>query len=234
LKSFMRNQQPNPSVQAVRSDKRFDALIKQEMIEHKHIISCHNKEMQTLRDSLVLAMEKFESLSKYGLEQIDNIKESYDKRVSNLTDKVLSHELIICDQNKTINYLHQQLNDFHIAYSSKNETDKIKHSLGAQVQEASTSHINAFQDCQREFKILFDSLKDYSIQLRCDMDQKFSQLTDKVESGLSISRIDKDGVLNRIRVYEKTVFIIEKKLENIYTLIERINKNREGLCHKPE
>jgi hypothetical protein len=65
------------------------------------------------------------------------------------------------------------------------------------------------------------------------MELKLSQMTDKAESNLYVYRLDKEGVLKQIRIYEKSMFIIEKKIENIYTLIERLNKRGE-LCHKPE
>ena len=57
------------------------------------------------------------------------------------------------------------------------------------------------------------------------MDEKYTELMAKIDSNFSLSRIDRDGVLKEIRIYDKTIFIMEKKIENIYTLIERIDRN---------
>jgi len=57
---------------------------------------------------------------------------------------------------------------------------------------------------------------------------------DDIANNFHVTKIDREGVLKEVRVWEKTIFIIEKKIENIYTLIERINKRGELLCHKPE
>lgn len=232
----MRNQQLNNNapIPNLRSDKRIDALLKQEMIEHKHVISCHEKEMQSLRDSLSLAIQKFESLSQQGLQEIRDFKRESGEYISSIKDRVTDYETIIAEQKKIIEDVNRQLLDFHVNYAKKTDLQNLKKSIEERVQDVSKNNIMSFQQCQQEFKFLFDSLKDYSLQLRYHVDLNLSQLTDKVESNFSVSRIDKDGVLNQIRIYEKTIFIIEKKIENIYTLIERINKRGDALCHKPE
>jgi archaellum component FlaC len=67
---------------------------------------------------------------------------------------------------------------------------------------------------------------------RTELKERMDEQDKKVDSNFSVSRIDKDGVSKEIRSYQKSIFIIEKKIENIYTLIERINKRGEA-CHKP-
>ena len=45
-----------------------------------------------------------------------------------------------------------------------------------------------------------------------------------LEKVLEEYKLDSTGVLKEIQVYKKSMFIIEKKIENIYTLIERLDK----------
>ena len=82
-------------------------------------------------------------------------------------------------------------------------------------------------------KSLLNLLKDDVINNKFETETKFASLIEQIEENFHVTKLDKEGVLKEVRIYEKTIFIIEKKIENIYTLIERINKRGEA-CHKPE
>ena len=212
-------------------DKRVEALIKQEMVEHQHIISSHHKEMQTLRDSLALAMERFDSLFEHCDMQLKDMALFYNQQLISLRDKVVGNEVRIADQQKTIEALHQQINGFHESYASKRSIEKLKSDFDLAIKENTISHINSFQEFQIELKSLINSLSQDLIKLRCDTALMNGELDEKIKNSFHISRLERDSVLKQVRVYEKAMFVIEKKIENIYTLIERINKRGE-VCHK--
>jgi DNA repair ATPase RecN len=221
------------NTQGLRADKRFEALVKQEMVEHQHIISSHHKEMQELRDRLSLAMERFESLSKKNDDDLKQAKIDTACTIALLQYRVGVNESLIEDHKKTIEDLHKQLLAFQEQYSSKSDTSNIKKSVDEQIKEITSAHISEFQEYQREVKSLFNSLKYELTNSLAALEQKLAKLSDTVENNFYVFRLDKEGVLKEIRIYEKTIFIIEKKLENIYTLIERINKRERGeSCHK--
>jgi CII-binding regulator of phage lambda lysogenization HflD len=203
------------------------------MMEHEHIISSHHKEMQELRNGLSLAMERFESLSKKNEQELKEFKEYSLKHICLIKDRMIANDNIIADQKKTIESLHKQLNEFHEVYASKIVVQKFKDNFQLEIKANTISHLNAFQEFQRELKNLINSLQNELIKLRCDTSLMNGELDNKIEKALSISRMDRSDVLKEIRTYEKTIFIIEKKIENIYTLIERLNKRGE-VCHKPE
>lgn len=222
-----------PNIHAQSVDRRLEALLKKEMMEHEHIISSHHKEMQELRDGLSLAMERFESLSKKNEQELKEFKEYSLKHICLLKDRMIANDNIIADQKKTIESLHKQLNEFHEVYASKIVVQKFKDNFQLEIKANTISHLNAFQEFQRELKNLINSLQNELIKLRCDTSLMNGELDNKIEKALSTSRMDRSDVLKEIRTYEKTIFIIEKKIENIYTLIERLNKRGE-VCHKPE
>lgn len=226
----MRNRQPNP--QALRADRRFDAIVKKQEGEHRHIISSHHKEMQALRDSLRLAMERFEAISKRNEQDLQEFKTFSLDHICLIKDRMIANDTIISEQKKTIESLHKQLNEFHESHASTSALEKLKQSVQLEIKANTVSHLNSFQEFQREFKTLIISLQNDLFKLRYEIEKKIDQLTEKDETNFNVSRLDRDGVLNQVRIYEKSMFIIEKKIENIYTLIERIN-NRGELCHKP-
>lgn len=206
------------------ADRRFEALVKKEMLEHQHLISSHNKEMQTLRDALNFSMEKFNSISERNEKQLIEFKDATLEQIASLKEKILTMTRVISAQKETIEDLNEQLLVFHEIYSGKDDIEKFKKEMSNQIKESTEANLNSFQNCQLDLKILLQHLKDDLIKLNLDMDYRFSALEEKCKNDFSIFRIDKESVLRELKFYKKDLFVIEKKIENIYTLIERINK----------
>jgi hypothetical protein len=213
-------------------DKRFEALVKQEMMEHQSIISSHHKEMQALRDALKISMERFDSLFEHSHTQIQQQATDFGSAIEKLQQKARSHETLFCDQTNTIVSLHADLQHLYEVYAQKADVDKVKSDLSAFLQQTTTNHLNTFQACEHDLKSIMNLFRIELASFRTELKERMDEQDKKVDSNFSVSRIDKDGVSKEIRSYQKSIFIIEKKIENIYTLIERINKRGEA-CHKP-
>jgi hypothetical protein len=221
-------------MQAVAADKRYEALLKQEIREQQHLIAGHHREMQELRDKLQLAMTKFESLFQKCSTEIIEFKSYTDNNIKVLTDKQVLQEKNISDQEQVVRSLLDLNKAFHFTYASHTDVNKVTTIFESQIKEHALTRMLEMQSMQREVKGMIESLKlDLSI-LRQDTDQKFDEVKSALSDKFSISSIDKDSVLKQIRVYERSMFVIEKKLEHIYTLIERMNKRGVDSCHKPE
>jgi hypothetical protein len=209
---------------AIRADRRFDILVKKEMQEQEHLISSHNKEMQSLRDQIKLVLERCTSLSEKSDKDMTDLK---------VKEKVADQALIIADQKKAIEALHEKLNSFHESQASKDDLDNFKKDISRNVSESTLSHLVAFQNCQREFKELFNGLKEDLLKMSTALRQNILDGTEDAAQKFSQAQLDKEGIERELLRYKKSMFYIEKKIENIYTLIERLNKRGE-LCHKPE
>lgn len=214
-------------------DRRWAALAKQEMIEHQHIISCHHKEMQELRDSLRLSTDRFESLSQRMAAELKDFKTHAVCAMDTMNANLSRNDRLIAEQKKTIEDLHKQLLNFQSDYVTCADMDKMRMSLAHEVKSNTEINLEHFQCLEREFKDSVRVLENDLSKLRSELEGHLALLEKKSESNFHISRIDRDGVLKEIRTYEKTVFIIEKKIENLYTLVERLTKRGEQ-CHKPE
>ena len=214
------------------NDKRVEAQLRKNMAEHQHMLSSHNTEMQTLRDSIKYALEKFDSLFQKSETDLKEKTDSINDFISKLQEKVRAHEMIYSDQKKTLQSLFQEFQNFLDISFTKKQAEKLQDNINLQIKACDISHINSFQTYQMEMKSLVNSLKNDLIKLKSETDQRLTQLNEKIESKFYISLMDKEAVLKEVRIYQKSIFIIEKKLENIYTLIDRINKKGE-VCHKP-
>ncbi len=210
--------------ESLKTDRRFEALVKQEMAEHQAVISSHHKEMQALRDALAMAMERFTSLFGHAESQMKKQNDDFGLLILQLQEKMRNHDLLSSGQKKTLLSFYDELNQFRGVYAQKSDVEKSKTELSNLVQQTTTGHINAFQSCEQELKSVIHSLKNDLTSFESEVNERFSELDKKVETGVSLSSMDKEGIFKGIRAYDKTLFIMEKKIENIYTLIERINK----------
>jgi hypothetical protein len=212
----------------MKADAKLNALLKQQAEEHKHLLDNHNKEMQTLRDSLTVAKEKFESISERNEKDLNDFQKKMHDQICLLKERIYADEYIISEQQKTIKSLYQQLDEFHEQHASKSSIEKFKTNLQSAIQNNTNSHLETFQKYQRELDTLLHEVKEDVIQLKKYIDQQNDLLILKIESNFNLSRIDKDSVLKLMQIQGKNTFIIEKKIENIYTLIERINQKKRG------
>jgi Na+/phosphate symporter len=222
-----------PNLSNIAYDKRIDALLRQEMIEHKAIISDHNKEVQILRDSVNHALERFNSLFEHTYQQLQEKTAVINESIALLQDKVKSLGITAIQHKETIVSLHLEHQESNQFYASKNDIENLKKDMASKIIEVDFSRMASIQKLEQEVKIQTRDMRGDFSNLKQNIDLRFSELESKLERSFSGSKIDKEGLLKEIRVYEKSLFIIEKKIENLYTLIDRLNK-RGASCPKPE
>lgn len=227
---------PSPSnVTNIRADMRMQALLKKQEGEHQHMLTCHGKEMQALRDQLSISRDRFDSLFEHVEGEVKDLALYVNQQILFLSEKVCAQEIALAEQKKTVASLHEQLNAFHEAYASKNAMEIMKDNIGEKINASTERHINSFQTLERDLKALLKTLDSDLIKLLSEQENKIALLSEKGESNFTVSKIDREGVLKEVRIYKHDMFVIEKKIENIYTLIDRINKQREEtVCRKQE
>lgn len=184
--------------------------------------------MQSLRDELRLVMEKCESLSQRNETELKDFKTFSVSQMGILKVKLESTESLASVQQKAIEALNAQLQDLLSIFSSKDEIEKFKKSLEGKITDVTMNQILSFQDCQRECKQMFSSLSEDFLKMSMDIRKFVFDSMQKWEENFSQAKLDKEGVEREIIRYKKASFYIEKKIENIYTLIERINKRGES------
>jgi hypothetical protein len=216
----------------LRTDKRFEVLIKQQVWDHEHVISNHNKEMQSLRDALSLAIEKFDAISKQTQQELKEKTEAFNQAILILNEKLKTLETVSLTHDSRLKSISQETQDLHTIYVTKSDMEKLKGHISCRVDEVTNIQLGSCQSTEQGSKALFNLMKDHLVKLETTMNNKFDSISEYIDGEACISRIDKEGVLKEIRMYEKDIFIIERKLENIYTLIDRINKGNAS-CHKP-
>jgi len=231
----MRNQ-PNPNIQSllkIEFVKRFEAMMRQELALHSKALFSYQEEMQSLKDSVKQAKGAIESLFRHTEVEMKDTNLAIQNQISTFEIKTKSLEINALDQRNTILSLYQSFNDFMEISSKKNDFENYKAEINSKVTELNNTQTRSFEDYQQHMKSLFNQVIEEQKNLRVDVESKINNLKQVINEKYDHFRMDKDGIQKEIKVYEKTIFIIEKKIENIYTLIERINKRGE-VCHKQD
>jgi uncharacterized protein YPO0396 len=180
--------------------------------------------MQELRDTLVVACQKLNSLYEKNENDLKDFKTYMVGSLGVLKVKVSANESSLSLQKQGIEDLHKMIMYFHDIHSKNTDMDRVKNEIVEQMQEATKNHLCSIQDLQREFKAALAILQDDLDKFKQNADRRLSEQSNRIEARFNVNKMDREAVLKEIRVYEKTVFVIEKKLENIYTLIERIKE----------
>lgn len=210
----------NSSIHNQSNDLKLNALVKQQTLEHQHLMSNHQKEMQALRDSVKLAMERFVSISDRNDQDLQDFKKFTRECFRILTDKITAHENAIAEHRQKQIDLHKQLMDLQEVYFTKSESETMKSQVQTQMTNASQNQTASLQDYQRATNASFSSLKDEMTKLRAEMDLKIGQVAATGQENFRVAALDKDGVLKELIRYKKEVFIIEKKIEDLYSRVE--------------
>jgi hypothetical protein len=214
------------------SELRYQARLKEHNIEHQSLIASHHKEMQELRDKLSLTLDRFESLFDHLEMQTKERILEIEAKISRLSGRAKAHEILIDHNKNTLFDLQQEHRDLYRIFSYKIDVEKIEKNCAAKFVEMTTQHLNAYQSLEQQVaSIISDAQVDF-IDHKNDTELTFEKLNEDIDKKFSQATMDKEGVLKEIRVYKKHMFIMERKIENLYTLIERMKKGE--VCHKQE
>ena len=213
--------------------KEFELVVKQEIIEHNKAISASNLAVNTLSAKLVDSNNLIDSrLLKtqnrlYAIQrEIDVCHSSFHSTYNDF--KVLKDEQAILNErnHKKIDTIDQSIETIH---SNQQKSDKLIYKHNHIIESMANSILDVIKECELESNRTVDrtskaikKLKDEILALPSEA----KAVKDELMEELAINKIDKDSLLKEIMVIKKTSFINEKKIENLYMLIERLKSNK--------
>lgn len=213
-----------------------DLLLIQERQNHKDAVLASHMAI----DQLKITLAKIQSDHQKECISLKNIIDKRESDLKNFKENVVE---IYKDQQRQINDLKLE-NAKHKTICSELECDK--ESLQYQIKESS----KLLENTAKESKILnkdyverFSNLK-YIIdknQLKhreelnkfqesvLNRPSEYNILKDYVDGKLQEKQIDHDGIYSNIEFFKNKYKIVDKKIENIYTLIQRIEKKFQSM-----
>ena len=226
----------------------FSSLVKEEMVNRfesvvQEEIRANNLSIKSNQKDLDEANKTIQSLK----EEIHRHKNDMDQLFNKLLDKFLNErkdaDITVADfcgeVSKKISAFKDEILSFSVQLNEclskadyeQRKLETIKY-FDNQISTSQSNLENAksynemmFVEGKQKREILEIKLSNFQTSV--------SEETKDLEKKIQTFKVDSTGVLEELRIYKKEMFIIDKKIENIYTLIERLQK-REDLCHSRE
>jgi len=206
--------------------KKFDLIVKQEIINHNKQIEATNLSLVDIKSSIKIIAEK---LSLFALKTDSSIKNLEDK-VEFLFDHISNHKSSIKEVKKKseddilkldfdvsrrmdyIEYYYVEKQDAEESISSVKEEIK---NLRSDLTENKDLIISSIHKIIQDNDKCFSEFKEDIINKPSEFISIKKELEDKINS----FKVDSEGLLKSIKVFSKEVFVMEKKIEHIYSLI---------------
>ena len=211
--------------------KQFELVVQQEIKNHNDQMLATNLSLNEMR----------EAIESNKVEQ-DKVNATFGSNISNINQSLfaLSESFLKISQNIASHINDQQLlNERNSAkYQEMVEAierlfkldDKLAESLGIygnwinknnnDVNALSKAVTSSFEELDRKHTAKLEKMKVEILSLPSEAQAVKKELEEKI----SVDRVDFTGILKELRAYKKDTFIQEKKIEQIYTLIERLDK----------
>jgi hypothetical protein len=211
--------------------KQFELVVKQEIINHNNQILMTNQSLNEMREFQQEQEKKQSQMNgkfSEGLSKIANNCHENEKEIKNLYYKIDNkfNDFFLLISKLTI--VVDSYNQMHIELKTLvDDLDKKVNDLELKIYRL-----------DKIFSKFVSSLAEYETKLLHKTDEKVFKLKEEINSKPSEALFEKDELLKIINIYRvdsigikewiKKVhqcnFINEKKIENIYTLIDRLNK----------
>ena len=216
--------------------KQFELVVQQEIKEHNNAVLASNKAVNKLRgqlDSIHLIMDKNQSI-------LENKNLSASIEINNnlihISNELKALKSYVSDTKKELSDSTDKVKaslDKDISNKVKLScVNKIKIDLEKSIESLKTSLVsyrNESLSQSKEVKSYCDECKVALQQETLDLKEDMTLFKDNLLEEIKASVIDKKGLTREIAVLKKAVFINEKKIENLYTLIDRVkNKPKKG------
>jgi len=211
--------------------KQFELVVQQEIINHNDQLLNTNLSLNELRKSLADQKKELEDYKAFCKSE-DIKRSSHFDRLSSIVENNRSDAMSkMNDILQVLSFVNKRLDDSLCLI--KNLDSVLVHEK-EKIMEIVKFHYNCFEVISKELKelkssiakVLAESVENFN-KYKAEMAAKPSE-AEKVKKELleiiATQKIDFVGLMKEIQAYKKEAFIKEKKLENIYTHIERLDK----------
>lgn len=203
-------------------DVRFEVLLKQQDREHRALLNDHAEEMQKIRDSLSSFKDRYESLYQDLEEKLKAKSMYFSEILKGIQNKVSGLESLVADHGKSIVAIFGQINQIYLEHPHNKDLEKTKSDFSGLVSQSMQSNLESLQNMQNEIYKKISEISQEVKDLSLSNDLKFDSIDSEYEKKYCESNLDKSKILSDLKVYDKSIFIMEKKIENLYTLIDRL------------
>lgn len=207
--------------------KRFESVVREEIIRHDISVKRSNEDISLLKELFIGFKKDHDKLRIQHLESFKKTQDHFTEECQNQKNDFDDQRRFIRENSKRLDGLMEdfknQIDEF-VSCQSFDEygayVNEYFLTLNKNIGDSSNIQENNLFKVKNEF---MDLLERYQGVFSQNLD-KLKETIDFLKAKFEEYRVDSVGVLKELQVYKKTVFIMQKKIENLYTLIERLNK----------
>lgn len=214
--------------------KEFELVVQQEIKNHNDSILATNISINELNSSIQSILSKLAEITARSDSRFSQFERDFSALRHSCLKSLDKQEMAIeVINNKTAtftSYFERSLEALESEVVEKTtfveEIDKIQQELNSfqtQLNDQKDIVFAGFHRLKVESEKTFEAFKEDLLNRPNELWDVKKELEQKIES----FAVDGRGVLKELETYKKEVFIIEKKIENIYTLISRLTKKVE-------
>lgn len=215
--------------------KQFELVVKQEIINHNREISATNLSINSLNEKLDQEKSLTERDRAFFKSKIDTLQSKLDE-LSNVTGN------LIAKFNSITRDLSVKIEDIHSLHAMLTNTcSEVRKELQKQVEQSRTQTLtlNYLENKVSDFPNLVVPLEERIIRkLHNHIDNVKQEILSRpseahkikceLEQKMDVDRVDFAGMTKELLLVKKQSFIQEKKIENLYTLIDRLKSISGG------
>lgn len=214
--------------------KEFEDLVKQEIVNHNKAILDSNISINAIREKVDLSSKENKKSIADCYSFLTNINENllkFRKELERFSQKVSSK---FTDQE-------------HVNERNARNIQELQNALEA-LGSKYQSHEQSLRNCSSEFSNIQNSLKnikqsqenDYEAHCRnlskgldklrndiFDRPSEALQVKKEIEKRLAEKDVDVQGFLRELQIIKKSDFIQEKKLEALFSIVEKLEKGKK-------
>ena len=209
--------------------KQFELVVKQEIKNHNDAIYDSNQALQNVKKDILSISNYIEVLKKNHVADIS----SHEQYINSLRDSFVELKALfnssVRDQdsaNKILESIIKEFSDmFDDTFLEIEKISKRHEELELQNVSIAKALTNVTRDVNESLRIFRENIlsdltktKNEILFKPLETEGLRSYLEDKIKS----NAIDVEGIMREINFFKRENFIVEKKLENIYTLIDRL------------
>lgn len=215
---------------------KFELLMKQEIINHNKAIEATNAALEDLRAAVIHIKKQLSAV----IATHESFYQKHEREISELRRKVESAEnKVSISLNSFYERLCNEINDITRQLDHHEATflqeQQFKDSL-----EQITGEINYLNLKLQDFKTwmyqtintLDEKTQRLIVEFREELmnqPSEFHDIKKELEKKLSEAVVDAKGIDRKLKVEGKSIFVMEKKIEHLYSLIKKLQQSSEKM-----
>ena len=211
--------------------KRFDGVVQEEIKKTQKYIDYTRSIISIIKEKQDEQQKDFIKFLRILEDFEKKFEKKFEVKISQIEENFETQRKYIRKNNSHIeefkNFFEEKCRkfiDYSVFNTFRNELNSVHNSIYEYIKSETRSFIKLFSEREKAYDHSRESIKKEFESLKRNLNEELICLQEKN----NIYLIEIEGFRRENEILKKSLFIIEKKIENIYTLIERMKKEEDA------